>query len=159
MQTLLLNMVTKEGVEDTNKNLVRVLGKSAYLYFSLGDRYAYQGFDAVQHAKKDVGSLWKDHAGTFFCKAAKFWKSPSLVVGLTPLKNTYVGSSSHGTPTSKEEQIASNYTSPLAKAAAALYSVEHYRGIVELCLVTAANFGGSLGGLSIQNEVMEEAVG
>jgi len=132
-----------------DKSLVLNLAEQCYLYFSLGDQYAFQGFESVNNAKKEVGGTnkayssgsggyWATHASLLFRKAARYWKNPSLVLGLaTPPK-------SKSSSDEKEiERIAVNFTSPVAKAAAALYSVGQHKGIVDLCLVTASNFGGT----------------
>jgi nuclear pore complex protein Nup155 len=109
-----------------------------YLFFSPGSRYAYLGFSmgrrALVCAEGSVRRLeYTAMATKHFQKAAKHWHSANLVTGRTLNTRSQVGY--------KEiSKAAYEGGSPVAKAVSILADLGEADAIVDVCLITAANF-------------------
>lgn len=110
-----------------------------YLFFSPGSRYAYLGFSFGQRALAcSEGSARRLEltatATKHFLRAAKHWHSPSLVTG----RSLHIRSQEGYEQVAKEAYAGG---SPVAKAASVLADLGEVDAVVDVCLITAANFG------------------
>lgn len=158
VRSLLSSLVSSAPNDDTSFNssghdaeadrTASALESQAYLYFSAGDRLTFQGFRAVRsaHASPEGSARrieFGNRAALLLRKAARHWKSPNLVCGRTGFQNDDDGS------------LPASSSSPVLKASNALMSIDHVGGVVDVCLVCASNFGGSVKGTSAENDPAE----
>jgi nuclear pore complex protein Nup155 len=144
IENLLNKLVTSGSDQNTAiasadaNHLANMLSQQCYHYFSPGNRYSYLGF---QMAKEGLAfppgqsrrNVRANEAAAYLRKAAKNWFSPNLITGRvlhTKMSDGYV----------EIAQRAIKYNSPLARAASLLVQLEDVEGLVDVCLITAANF-------------------
>lgn len=148
-ETLLNSLVSKTKVIDGANvapsadadTLANQLETQCYLFFSPGSRFSYLGFRSANEALSCMKSSGRRRnlskkAVEHFKMAAKCWTSPQLVTGRmmhTERAETY----------DQKVNIALQYDSPLAQAAAALLKIDELIAIVDICAITAANFRGT----------------
>jgi len=165
METLLTNLVsageeTVGGHLDATgasisaveaDNLSALLSKSCYLFFSAGSRLTYQGFRAASSALLyNPGTPQRvalaNRASAYFRAAARHWYNPSSVTGR--LLRIDVDASRGGTAATTEKEYetaakrALDYGSPLARAVAFLMDLHCVGAAVDVCMISASNFGG-----------------
>jgi nuclear pore complex protein Nup155 len=124
-------------------NLANMLATQCYLYYSPGSRFAYLGFRDANEALSCAPSTARrtaltNQAVTYLKQAASFWCSAPMVTGRTLQskdKESY----------SDMALRALQYDSPLARAATKLIQLGDVVALVDVCLATSANFGGTIG--------------
>lgn len=137
--------------------LASSLGSQCYLYFSAGDRLTFQGFQYANHAyacpensiKRDE---YANEAGRLLREAAKHWKSPTLVSGR--IMHQDIIDTAHNSSSLSHHNNKSYYAqnTPVANAASALMSIGNVGAIVDVCLVCASNFGGTVKGTVAEDD-------
>lgn len=140
----LVTAATSKSVSSTvsadAKELARILSDQCYHFFSPGARYAYFGFQSALDAlnsppeQRSRRMALTAEAVESLKQAAQHWLSPSLITGRT-LQNSEMESYE------KISERALHCDSPLAKACDLLIELEDVQAVVEICLLTAANFG------------------
>jgi nuclear pore complex protein Nup155 len=124
-------------------NLANMLATQCYLYYSPGSRFAYLGFRDANEALSCAPSTARrtaltNQAVTYLKQAASFWCSAPMVTGRTLQskdKESY----------SDMALRALQYDSPLARAAGKLVQLGDVVALVDVCLATSTNFGGTSG--------------
>mmetsp|Transcript_11676 Transcript_11676/g.29571 ORF Transcript_11676/g.29571 Transcript_11676/m.29571 type:complete len:1883 (+) Transcript_11676:126-5774(+) len=141
----LLNKLVTSGSDQSSaiasadaNHLANMLSQQCYHYFSPGNRYSYLGFQMAKEALafphgQSRRNVRANEASSYLKKAAKNWFSPNLITGRvlhTRESEGYV----------EIAKRAIEYNSPLATAASLLVELEDVEGLVDVCLITAANF-------------------
>ncbi len=129
----LLNRISQDG-----DRLAQTLSKECYLFFSSASRLTYLGFKAANDALSRPTSspqrgLLANKAAAFLRAASRHWYDPTLVAGRTDSSETRVDLAKR----------AFDAGSPLARAADVLLKLGQVEGLVDVCLISAANFGGA----------------
>jgi nuclear pore complex protein Nup155 len=145
LNSLVTASPTSAGVADSSSadsdELAGQFADQCYLYFSPGSRFAYFGFrfahDALLRCESTSTqrTVLSKKATECFKKAARHWFSPTLIVG-GYFHNAESESSEH------KALRAMQSDSPLAKATSLLIQLGDVVGVVDVCLITASNFGG-----------------
>jgi len=136
VQSILSELITSSRPSPALQNLTTSLEKECHFYFSPGCRLLIAGLASL--ARGDAGQ-----GGVLLRRAAQYWKSPSLVV---------VGGGASMAAKRGDVLEWGASCSPVARAAAALMRVGNVGGVVDVCLVTAANFGGTVKGTSAEDD-------
>ena len=149
--TLLNSLVSNpKAVESVNvtptadsERLAQSLTNQCFLYFSPGAGFSFLGFRAANEAlscthMSPKRAILSKQAVENFKKAAVFWTNAQLITG------RFLHS---GEAESYEQKmnLAIQYDSPLARAASALLKIGEHVAIVDICILTAANFRGGSG--------------
>jgi nuclear pore complex protein Nup155 len=119
--------------------IANLFAEQCYLFFSPGSRFAYMGLRLAAEALSSSQLLSSrrlaltQQAASNFRSAAGHWYSAPLITGRILHQRRQ---ESH----SEIANRALQYGSPLAKAAQSLMQLEDVASIVEICLLTAANF-------------------
>ncbi len=122
------------------KQLAEVLSEECYHFFSPGSRFAYFGFQSAHDAlatsldQKSRRKALALEAVECLKNAAREWHNPSLVTG-------HLLQSQDFESYDKISESALQCDSLLAKACVLLADLEHVAALVEICLLTASNFG------------------
>jgi nuclear pore complex protein Nup155 len=125
-----------------------VLTEHCYHFFSPGSRFAYLGFRSSTDALAcppgtSRRKTRQEEAVKFLRRAALHWNSPPLITGRilrTKEREGYEDMASR----------AYQFDSPLAKAVSLLVELEEVSGVVEICLLTAANFASKAPGIMVE---------
>jgi nuclear pore complex protein Nup155 len=147
MESLLNNLITSTSTTtqsvapsaETNQ-LANQLAEQCYHFFSPGSRFAYIGFRYANEAlacppNSSRRGVRVNDAVKYLKQAASHWFSPSLITGRIL----------HNKDKESYNEIADRafrYDSPLAKAVNLLMRLGETAGVVEICLLAAANFTG-----------------
>ena len=126
-----------------------VLTEQCYHFFSPGSRFAYLGFrsadEALSHrAGTTLRRARQDEAVKYLKWAARHWNSPPLITGQILRTKDRGG----------YEELARRayqYDSPLARGVAMLIELGEVSGVVDICLLTAANFIGKKAGIIVES--------
>ena len=146
----LLNRISQDG-----DRLAHTLSRQCYLFFSSASRLTYLGFKAANDAlsrptsSPQRGAL-ANKAAAFLRAASRHWYDPALVAGRTNRANnseTWVDLAND----------AFDAGSPLARAAEVLMELGQVEGLVDMCLICGANFGGIKVPRNDRKELEEEA--
>ncbi|KAL7546804.1 hypothetical protein ACHAWF_010137, partial [Thalassiosira exigua] len=137
-----LNALTSGGADADH--LVETLSKQCYLFFSPASRLSRDGFRAAEEALSHPANsprrgLLATRAAACLRAAARSWHSPELVAGIP-------SPSSGNTVAVGWEEVAARALeagSPLARAANVLLQLGDARGLADVCLICASNFGGA----------------
>ncbi|KAL3774656.1 hypothetical protein HJC23_002465, partial [Cyclotella cryptica] len=129
------------GLSTEGDSLADTLSRQCYLFFSSASRLTYLGFKfaRVALARSTVLSqrnVLANKAASYLRAAARHWHDPASIVGRLVAKNA----------SSSWQDIAKSAIdgeSPLALAADELMKLENAEGLVDVCLICAANFGGA----------------
>ena len=121
--------------------LANQIADQCYLYFSPGSRFAYLGFRTATEAlgcpeSSSRRASLSAQAVTHLKRAASYWHSAPMIVGRT------MRSGESETPDQKAIR-ALHFDSPVAKAAALLMRLGEVAAVVDLCTITASNFGST----------------
>jgi len=146
----LLNRISQDG-----DRLAQTLSRQCYLFFSSATRLTYLGFKAANDALSRPTSspqrgLLANKAAAFLRAASRHWHDPALVTGRTNRVNsseTWVDLAN----------VAYGGGSPLARAAEVLMELGEVEGLVDMCLICGANFGGVKVPRNDRKELEEEA--
>lgn len=143
----LLNRISQDG-----DRLAQTLSRQCYLFFSSASRLTYLGFKAANDAlSRPISSpqrgLLANKAAAFLRAASRHWHDPALVSGRTNSSETWVALANG----------AFDAGSPLARAAEVLMALGQVEGLVDVCLICAANFGGVKVPRDDRKELEEEA--
>ncbi|KAI2512730.1 hypothetical protein MHU86_1726 [Fragilaria crotonensis] len=144
VESLLYSFVCNTNANVTlsadSEKLVESLSNECFLYVSPGVGYSFLGFRAAYDAMKCSQMLLgpaslSPQAVEHFKKAARFWINAQLITG------RFLHS---GEAESYEQKVhlATQCDSPLARATSVLQKIGDYLGIVDICILTAANFHG-----------------
>ena len=147
--------VSEQGTKESS-NLSSLLSSQCYLYFSIGSRLTYLGFQSAQSAlSQSTSSIMRSqhisNASRYFRLACRHWYSPSLITGNSlqghdGTMGKVVNGESSSSAAIEFDQLASHALecgSPLAKAASVLIDLDDVGGVVDICLICANNFGGN----------------
>ena len=120
--------------------LANLLATQCYLYYSPGSMFAFLGFRDANEALSCTPSSARrtaltNQAVVHLKRAASFWCSAPMITGRT------MQNKDNGTYAAMALGAMEN-DSPLAKAAMKLYQLEDVVALVDICLMTAANFSG-----------------
>jgi len=148
-----------------SNNLSSLLSRQCYLYFSIGSRLTYLGFQTAHSAMTQaplstMRTNLVDSASSYLRRAARHWYNASLVTGRSLREEAnfvlVVGGSSGGTNSDSSKSKSKGYEgayaralecgSPLSRAAAVLMELQDVAGVVDVCLICASNFGGRSAG-------------
>eukprot|EP00984_Skeletonema_dohrnii_P038704 scaffold42248_cov150-Skeletonema_dohrnii-CCMP3373.AAC.1 len=143
----LLNRISQDG-----DRLAQTLSKQCYLFFSSASRLTYMGFKAANDAlsrptKSPQRGLLASKAAAFLRAASRHWYDPALVAGRTNGSDTWLDLANR----------AFDAGSPLARAAKVLMELGQVEGLVDVCLICGANFGGVKVPRDDRKELEEEA--
>jgi len=158
----LLNALVSQGdktlltrISQDGDRLAHTLSRQCYLFFSSASRLTYLGFKAANDALSRPTSspqrgLLANKAAAFLRAASRHWYDPALVAGRTNRMNsseTWVDIANG----------AFDAGSPLARAAEVLVELGEVEGLVDMCLICGANFGGVKVPRNDRKELEEEA--
>lgn len=152
LNSLVCNTKVVEGANVTltadSERLAQSLTNQCFLYFSPGAGFSFLGFRTAYEAMNcsqmsPRRALLSHQTVEHFMKAAKYWTNAQLITG------RFVHS---GEAESYEQKVhlATQCDSPLARAASVLLKIGEYVAIVDICILTAANFrGGAAASLAL----------
>ena len=129
------------GFSTDGDSLADTLSRKCYLFFSSASRLTYSGFRNANDALSLPPSSPRraelaNQAAMFLRSAARHWYNPNIVAGRSIPKNS----------TDTWEDIATfaiDAGSPLALAANVLMKLGNAKGLADVCLICASNFGGA----------------
>ena len=147
IETLLNSLVSQgdkislNGLSPDGDLLAESLARHCYLFFSSASRLTYLGFRSANDAlSRPIASpqrlVLSNQAAAYLRAASRHWYTPALVAGRLLSKNE----------SQSWDEVATNAKeagSPLALAADILMKLSNVHGLVDVCLICAANFGGS----------------
>lgn len=149
VETTLNSLVTSVSVASATSNvcadakdLAKLLSEQCFYFFSPGARYAYFGFQSAQDAlntpaeQRSRRQALTHEAVDSLKNAARHWYSPSLITGRLLQTNDFEDYD-------RISERALQCDSPLAKACAFLVELGDVASLVDICLLTASNFGPS----------------
>lgn len=159
----LLNYLVSQG-DNTSLNglspdgdlLAETLSRHCYLFFSSASRLTYLGFRSANDALSRPSTspqrvVLSNQAAAYLRAASRHWYTPALVAGRFVSKNE----------DQSWDEVATNAKeagSPLALAADILMKLGNVHGLVDMCLICAANFGGSKVPRDERKELGEDVV-
>jgi len=161
-----LTNITSTSISSVeSNNLSSLLSRQCYLYFSIGSRLTYLGFQTAHGAMtqsplSNMRTELVSSASSYLRRAAKHWYNASLVTGRSLREEeNFVLRGGGGNVGTNCESSKSNFKgyegafaralecgSPLSRAAAVLMELQDVAGVVDVCLICASNFGGRSAG-------------
>lgn len=142
LESLLNSLVTVSAAGSAASGeanqLAGIFADSCYLFFSPGSRSAYLGLRSASEARRVQKNTarfvsLRNEAANHLLEAAKHWHSTPLITG----RVLHSGDKESYSQIAKR---AKQFGSPLAIAAEALAALDAVSNLVQVCLVTAANF-------------------
>jgi len=129
------------GFSTDADSLANTLSRQCYLFFSASSRLTYSGFRYAWDARSmplssPRRSEFANQAASYFRAAARHWYNPTIIVGRLFSKETMVNFEDAA-------ESAMDARSPLALAAKALMELGNAKGVADVCLICASNFGGA----------------
>ena len=126
-----------------------VLTDQCYHFFSPGARFAYQGFRSANEALSNqpgttLRKAREAEAVKYLKLAARHWNSPSLITGRILRTKDRGGYD-------ELAHRAYQFDSPLARGVSLLVELGEVSGVVDICLLTAANFIGKKAGIIVDS--------
>lgn len=162
IETLLNYLVSQgdksslNGLSPDGDLLAETLSRHCYLFFSSASRLTYLGFRSANDALSRPSTspqrvALSNQAAAYLRAASRHWYTPALVAGRFVSKNE----------DQSWDEVATNAKeagSPLALAADILMQLGNVHGLVDVCLICAANFGGSKVPRDERKELGEDVV-
>ncbi|KAL7467450.1 hypothetical protein ACHAXS_007693 [Conticribra weissflogii] len=129
------------GFSTDADSLADRLSRQCYLFFSTSSRLTYSGFRYAWDARSiplssPRRSEFANQAALYFRAAARHWYNPTIIVGRLFSKENVVNFKDAA-------ESAMDAQSPLALAANALMELGNAKGVADVCLICASNFGGA----------------
>jgi len=146
------------GMSTDGDLLADKLSRQCYLFFSSASRLTYLGFRSANDALSRPSNspqriVLANQAASYLRSASRHWYAPGLVAGNLLSNNS--GGEQVGWEVVAMNAMESG--SPLALAADILMKLGNVDGLADLCLICAANFGGSQVPRNESKELGEDA--